>query len=329
MLKRLRDTEFADRASDIRGADLYGSNNDKIGTINDVIFEADTSTATYAIVDTGGWLKSRRFLVPSDSIRSKTDDPDAFFVPLTRQQIEELPQFDEEFLNSEERFVDYEARYRPVWKAYGFDVPTSRHGRIQQFENQLRERRAQTQVTPMPATKGATGGVVSVYGVYHDQGKLESAVDRLKSAGFDSNDISVVFPDKNRSSQFAMERNTKAPEGATAGGGTGMVVGGVLGWLAGIGSLAIPGIGPLIAAGPIVAALAGAGVGGAVGGLAGALVGLGMPELEAKRYEKEIKEGRMLLSVRCSDPRFSGTARSILAQTNARDIFETGERKAA
>jgi hypothetical protein len=158
---------------------------------------------------------------------------------------------------------------------------------------------------------------------------VSAAVERLKSAGFDNNDISVIFPDKGRTEQFAMEKNTKAPEGAAAGGGSGLVVGGVLGWLAGIGSLAIPGIGPLLAAGPIVAALAGAGVGGAVGGLAGALVGLGIPEMEAKRYEKEIKEGRMLMSIRCADPRFAGTARSILSETDARDVFETGERKAA
>jgi hypothetical protein len=93
--------------------------------------------------------------------------------------------------------------------------------------------------------------------------------------------------------------------------------------------LAIPGIGPLLAAGPIVAALAGAGAVGAVGGIAGALVGLGIPEIEAKRYEKEIKEGRLLLSVRCADPRFSGTARSIMSETDARDVFEAGERRAA
>lgn len=331
MLKRLRDTEFADRASDIRGANLYGSDNDKVGTIEDVLFDPDTSTATYGIVDTGGWLKSRRFLVPSDYIRSRTDDPDAFHVPLTRKQIEELPEFDQDLLGSEDRFTEYESRYRPKWKSWGFDVPASRHARIQQFENRLRERRiGPARVATAPVVTGAvTGGAVSVYGVYHDQAKLESAVERLKSSGFDNNDISVVFPDKGRTDQFAMEKNTKAPEGAATGGGTGLVVGGVLGWLAGIGTLAIPGIGPLLAAGPIVAALAGAGVGGAVGGLAGALVGLGMPEIEAKRYEKEIREGRMLLSVRCHDPRFAGTARSILSETDARDVFETAERKAA
>lgn len=331
MLKRLRDTEFADRASDIRGADLYGAGNDKVGKIEDVLFDPDSSTATYAIVDTGGWLKSRRFLVPSDQIRSRADTPDDFQVPLTRDQIEQLPEFDEDILNSDDRFVEYETRYRPKWKTYGFDVPASRHSRIQQFESRLRDRRIQPgRVTTTPVVTGAvSGGAVSVYGVFHDQSKLETAVDRLKAAGFNSNDISVVFPDKGRTDQFAMERNTKAPEGATAGGGTGMVIGGVLGWLAGIGTLAIPGIGPLLAAGPIVAALAGVGVGGAVGGIAGALIGMGMPEIEAKRYEKEIREGRMLISVRCADPRFAGTARSILSDTDARDVFETGERKAA
>src|SRR5512146_1092145 len=109
MLKRLRDTEFADRASDIRGANLYGSDNDKVGTIEDVLVDPDTSTATYGIVDTGGWMKSRRFLVPSDYIRSRTDDPDAFQVPLTRKQIEELPEFDQDLLGSEDRFTEYES----------------------------------------------------------------------------------------------------------------------------------------------------------------------------------------------------------------------------
>lgn len=358
MLKRLRDTEFADRASDIRGSAVYGANNEKIGTIEDVIFDSESEVPPYAIIDAGSWLKSRRFLVPSNYIRTHSTDQNAFTVPMTREQVQQLPEFDDNLLSDERSFTEYEARYRPQWTSYGFEVPESRHSRIRQFEESLRSRNIEPARTstrdvrsepartasddrriesprtissvPVTTVSGtAAGESVSVYGVYHDQNDLEKAVDRLKQAGFSSNDISVVFPDKNRSDQFAMERNTKAPEGAATGGGTGLVVGGVLGWLAGIGTLAIPGIGPLLAAGPIVAALAGAGVGGAVGGIAGGLIGLGMPEVEAKRYEKEIKEGRMLMSVRCADPRFAGTARSIMSDTNARDVFETGERKAA
>jgi hypothetical protein len=129
--------------------------------------------------------------------------------------------------------------------------------------------------------------------------------------------------------EFAVEKNTKAPEGALAGGGTGLVVGGVLGWLAGIGTLAIPGIGPLLAAGPIVAALAGAGAGSAIGGIAGALIGLGLPELEAKRYEEAIKQGRILVSVHCQSMRQAETARKVLDDAGAKEVFLSGERKAA
>src|SRR6185503_5219435 len=122
-------------------------------------------------------------------------------------------------------------------------------------------------------------------------------VDRLKSAGFSNNDISVLMPDKSDTKGFAVDNETKAPEGAATGAGAGAALGGGLGWLAGIGALAIPGLGPLIAAGPIMAALTGAAVGGALGGLTGALVGLGIPEYEAKRYEGKIKGGRVLIAV--------------------------------
>ena len=127
---------------------------------------------------------------------------------------------------------------------------------------------------------------------------------------------------------FAHEKNTKAPEGAATGAGTGAVVGGTLGWLAGIGALAIPGVGPLIAAGPIVAALAGAGVGGTVGGLAGALVGMGIPEYEAKRYEGRVKEGGILLSVHCDSSDWTKKAKEILERTGADDVSSTGEASA-
>src|SRR2546425_7129989 len=138
------------------------------------------------------------------------------------------------------------------------------------------------------------GKNTAVFGIYSDRMRVEKAVDRLKADGFRNTDISVLFPQNAGTKDFAHEKHTKAPEGATTGAGTGAVVGGALGWLAGIGAIAIPGLGPFIAAGPIVAALAGAGAGGAVGGVVGALVGLGIPEYEAKRYEGRIKSGGMV-----------------------------------
>src|SRR5579862_8592133 len=143
------------------------------------------------------------------------------------------------------------------------------------------------------------GKNTAVFGIYQDRTTVEYAVDMLKQAGFRNTDISVLFPYNEGTKDFATEKNTKAPEGTAAGAGTGAVIGGTLGWLAGIGALAIPGVGPFIAAGPIMAALAGVGVGGAVGGFTGALIGLGIPEYEAKRYEGRIQKGGILLSVHC------------------------------
>src|SRR5829696_1494658 len=141
------------------------------------------------------------------------------------------------------------------------------------------------------------GKNTAVFGIYQNEREVTEGVEALKAAGYRSADISVLFPDNRGTKDFAHEKNTKAPEGTAAGATSGMVLGGTLGWLAGIGALAIPGIGPFIAAGPIVAALAGAGAGGALGGIVGALVGMGIPEYEAKRYEGRIKEGGVLLSV--------------------------------
>src|SRR5512141_730287 len=137
----------------------------------------------------------------------------------------------------------------------------------------------------------------SVFCITTSRGQAEGIVDQLKNARFSSNDISVLFPDKDSTRDFAHEKNTKAPEGAVAGAGTGGVIGGALGWVAGIGLLAIPGVGPFIAAGPIMAALSGAAAGAVVGGLTGTLIGLGIPELEAKRYEGKVKAGNLLISV--------------------------------
>jgi len=172
------------------------------------------------------------------------------------------------------------------------------------------------------------GKNTAVFGIYKTVGQAEQTVDRLIAAGFLSDDISVLLPDRNSSKEFAHEKNTKAPEGTTTGATAGGAIGGTLGLLAGIGALAIPGVGPFIAAGPIMGALAGLGVGGAVGGLLGALVGLGIPEFEAKRYEGRIKEGGVLLSVHCDSSEQVKRAKDLLKQTGAEDIASTGEASA-
>src|SRR4030088_276613 len=169
------------------------------------------------------------------------------------------------------------------------------------------------------------GKNTAVFGIYSSYGQVESAVDALRAAGFRNTDISVLFPENVGTKDFAHDKGTKAPEGATTGAGTGALAGGALGWLAGIGALAIPGLGPFIAAGPIMAALAGAGVGGAVGGIAGALVGMGIPEYEAKRYEGRVKDGGILISVHCEDSEWKKRAKQILEATGAQDISATSE----
>jgi hypothetical protein len=171
------------------------------------------------------------------------------------------------------------------------------------------------------------GKNTSVFGIYPTYVAVEGAVEALRNAGFRNTDISVLFPENVGTKDFAHEKHTKAPEGTTAGGGTGAVIGGALGWLAGIGALAIPGLGPFIAAGPIMAALAGAGAGGAVGGILGGLVGLGIPEYEAKRYEGRVKNGGILLSVHSDSSEWTKRGKEILERTGAEDISSTGEKK--
>jgi len=155
--------------------------------------------------------------------------------------------------------------------------------------------------------------------------QAETIIERLQEADFSSNDISVLFPDKETTRDFAHEKNTKAPEGAIAGVGTGGVIGGVLGWVAGIGALAIPGVGPFIAAGPIMAALSGAAVGAAVGGITGSLIGLGIPEIVAKRYEGKVLAGNILISVHVEDSEDLKKAKTIFSDLGAQDICTTGE----
>ncbi len=155
--------------------------------------------------------------------------------------------------------------------------------------------------------------------------QAETIVSRLESAGVPTSDISVLMPDRAGSRDFAYEHSTKAPEGATIGSSAGGVAGGVLGLLAGIGALAIPGVGPFIAAGPIMAALSGAAVGATVGGIGGALVGLGMPEYEAKQYEAKLKDGNILISVHTHESKQAKNIKKILEDENAEAISITGE----
>jgi hypothetical protein len=169
------------------------------------------------------------------------------------------------------------------------------------------------------------GKKTAVFGVYTTVGQAERAVETLVLEHFSNADVSVLLPDIQSSKDFAHEKHTKAPEGTTAGVAAGGTIGGTLGLLAGIGALAIPGLGPFIAAGPIMVALAGLGVGGAVGGLVGALVGMGIPEYEAKRYEGRVKNGGILLSVHCDTSEEIARAKDVLKRTGAEDIASAGE----
>src|SRR5271156_4423798 len=167
---------------------------------------------------------------------------------------------------------------------------------------------------------------VGVFGIYSTRVAVENATESLVHAGFPVGDISVLLPESlGGPKDMGTEKATKAPEGAAAGVTTGGVIGGALGVLAGVGLLAIPGLGPFIAAGPIMAGLAGLGVGGAVGGVTGALVGLGIPEFEAKRYEGRLQHGGILLSVHCATSDEIKRAKEVLKSTGAEDVTSTGE----
>jgi hypothetical protein len=166
---------------------------------------------------------------------------------------------------------------------------------------------------------------MAVFGIYSTRESVERASDALVTSGFQSSDISVLLPENLGSKAIGTDKATKAPEGAATGAGSGAVLGGTLGLLAGIGALAIPGVGPLIAAGPIMAALAGAGIGGAVGGVTGALVGMDIPEYEAKRYEGRLKKGGILLSAHCDTSEEIKQAKEVMERTGAEDISSAGE----
>ena len=165
----------------------------------------------------------------------------------------------------------------------------------------------------------------AVFGIYSTRSDVETATELLSRSGFPISDISILLPESLGTRDIGTEKSTKAPEGATAGAGSGAVLGGTLGLLAGIGALAIPGVGPLIAAGPIMAALAGLGIGGAVGGVTGALIGMGIPEYEAKRYEGRVAKGGILLSVHCDTSEEIDRAKEIMERSGAEDISSTGE----
>ena len=165
----------------------------------------------------------------------------------------------------------------------------------------------------------------AVFGIYTSREQAEHGVDTLLSGGFSNSDISVLLPDKGSTREFAHAKETKAPEGTTTGATAGGLIGGTLGVLAGIGALAIPGLGPFIAAGPIMAGLAGVGAGGTLGGVVGALIGMGIPEYEAKRYEGQLRDGNILLSVHCGTSDEIDRAKDILKGTGAEDVSSSGE----
>jgi len=176
-----------------------------------------------------------------------------------------------------------------------------------------------------PQSQGSQRGRKSVFAIAKSEEQAGRIAQELKTAGFSRDDISVIFADKRTAREFAHEKNTKAPEGATTGAVSGGAIGGALGWLAGIGALTIPGVGPFVAAGPIMAALSGAAVGGTVGGITGALVGSGIPEYEAKRYEGRLKEGNVLISVHSDRDEETRRAREILERNGAEDISSAHE----
>ena len=169
------------------------------------------------------------------------------------------------------------------------------------------------------------GKNTAVYGIYRDEVSMEKGVQAFRDAGFRNTDVSVLMPENAGTKDFVHRKETKAPEGAATGAASGAVVGGVLGWLVSIGALAIPGVGPFIAAGPIVAMLAGVGAAGVAGGILGSLVGLGIPEYEAKRYEGRVKAGGILASVNCDSSEWIKRAKRILEETGADDIGSAGE----
>jgi len=327
MLRRVRDINNDD-LNDIRGTTVYGPGDEKLGSVDDALLDDRTGELRYLVID-AGWLRPRHFfLIPADQVYASATGDD-LYANLRQRDVETLPEFRDEMLTNSEAFAAYESDYRRAWRYDADPARLRTNARLARLRERLHKLPPRAGAVPTTYVAAGASRPTAVYGVYTDRKDVEKAVERLRDGGFVSSDISVVFPDRDLSKEFALEKNTKAPEGALAGGGTGLIVGGALGWLAGIGTLAIPGIGPLLAAGPIVAAIAGAGVGSAIGGIAGALIGLGVPEIEAKRYEEEIKRGRILMSVHCDSAHMAQTARKVLDDTGAKDVFLSGEQRAA
>jgi hypothetical protein len=336
MLRKVSDLE-GDYLGELKGTNVYGPGDEKLGSVHDALVDDRSGELRYLLIDSG-WLRSRRFLVPASQVYAYTNDDD-LYANLRKEDVESLPEFRDDVLLGDNSFATYESNYRHAWRYDADPARLRTSGRLTRFRDRVRtviardsaaERRSVSRAE-VPATYVASGTPrpTAVYGVYADREHVEKTIERLRKDGFNSGDVSVVFPDRDMSKEFALEKNTKAPEGALAGGSTGLVVGGTLGWLVGIGTLAIPGVGPLLAAGPIVAALAGAGVGGAIGGIAGTLIGLGVPEIEAKRYEEEIKRGRILVSIHCDSVHMAQRARKVLEDSGAKDVFLSGEQRAA
>ena len=175
-----------------------------------------------------------------------------------------------------------------------------------------------------------TDNKTAVFGIYAQRKECEQAAEELINVGFLPTDLSVLLPENLANSpNVVIQKSTKAPEAAVTGAASGATIGGAFGLLAGLGALAIPGIGPFLAAGPLIGALAGVGIGGTVGGFAGALVGMGTPEYEAKRYESRLQKGGILFSVYCDTDQKAKLAREILARTGAEDVAEASESSAA
>jgi hypothetical protein len=191
-----------------------------------------------------------------------------------------------------------------------------------------RQRGDGTRGAPADGKEESTSMKKAIVCIVQGEDKAHGLVTELRNAGFTANDVSVLFPDRSGTRDFAYEHHTKAPEGATAGAGTGGILGGITGWLVGVGALAIPGLGPFIAAGPIMAALSGAAVGATVGGLTGALVGMGIPEYEAKAYEGKLRKGGVLVSVHTEDARERDVAKEIFDRWNATDVSTVTEARA-
>jgi uncharacterized protein (TIGR02271 family) len=243
-------------------------------------------------------------------------------------------------LRREEAVVQKEARVREQ-----VNVRKRSETQRQTVSEQVRKEDVQIDRSgqPVRAASGTTGkgttqargesrgrdrrGDKAVFCIATSEDQAARIVDQLKSAGFTRDDVSVMFGDKRTSKAFAHEKETKAPEGVATGAATGGALGGVLGWLAGAGALAIPGVGPLIAAGPIMAALSGAAIGAATGGIAGGLIGLGIPEYEAKRYENRIREGNILVSVHSDNSEETKRAKEIFERNGAEDIGTANEKE--